>query len=208
LLTTLDTTDCTSLQRMWCTGNRLVSVDAVLEGSSIKLAANGSGYVGLTYDPRGGEYYITATENTGTFMDWTNAADAQVSTMAQTDILRATAYDLTADFLTIESSVSGGKIYVGGRITLTPNFDGGEWDWDEDYFSATFNSPATFTALKVGTTTVTYTVGGVTVSYDVTIEASGLPGTGQDFTWVWMLCGAALILAAGAAVLKRKAMKS
>ena len=50
--------------------------------------------------------------------------------------------------LTLASSVSSGKIYTGGRITLTPSVDGGTWDWDDTFFSATFNSPATFTALE------------------------------------------------------------
>jgi len=134
-----------------------------------------------------------------------------------TDDSFATAYDfsalVTADTtvyakwteLTLESDDADGKIYVGGRVTLTPNIEEGEWDWDAEYLSATFNSPATFTGLKAGTTAITYTVSGVSVTYDVTIETSGLPNTGQDFTWVWVLLGAALILAAGTAVLKRKA---
>jgi uncharacterized repeat protein (TIGR02543 family) len=80
----------------------------------------------------------------------------------------------------LTSSVKHG-IYVGGRITLTPNIDGGTWNWDEDFFTATFNSPATFTALKAGTTKITYSVEGGTVTYDVTIEAGILPATGQYF---------------------------
>lgn len=75
-------------------------------------------------------------------------------------------------------------IYTGGRITLTPSVEGGVWDWDEGYFTATFNSPATFTALKEGKSTITYTVDGVSVNYTVTIKKSNLPPTGQDFTWV------------------------
>jgi LPXTG-motif cell wall-anchored protein len=51
-------------------------------------------------------------------------------------------------------------------------------------------------------------VDGVSVSYDVTIKESELPNTGQDFTWVWLLCSAALMLVgAGAIALKRKAAK-
>ena len=108
--------------------------------------------------------------------------------------------------LTLSSSVSDGKIYTGGRITLTPNIDGGIWDWDEDFFSATFNSPATFTALKkAGTTTVTYTAGGVSVSYDVTIERSALPNTGQNTYVIWVLiCAAGILLAAGMIIGLRK----
>ncbi len=110
--------------------------------------------------------------------------------------------------LTLTSSVASGKIYTGGRITLTPNIDGGQWDWDEDYFSATFNSPATFTALNAGTATITYTVDGVSTSYDVTIKESALPSTGQDFTWVWILCVTAVILVAGATFGTKKRKES
>ena len=95
--------------------------------------------------------------------------------------------------LKLSSSVSDGKIYTGGRIVLTPSVDGGEWDWDEGFFSATFNSPATFTALKAGTTTVSYSLDGVSVSYDVTIEESELPSTGQDVTLVYLLLGMGML---------------
>ena len=102
--------------------------------------------------------------------------------------------------LTLSSSVSGGNIYTGGRITLTPSVDGGEWDWDSEYFTATFNSPATFTGLKTGTSTITYAVDGASTTYDVTIEQSELPATGQDFAWVWVL-GVLAVCAGAAAVL-------
>ncbi len=95
--------------------------------------------------------------------------------------------------LKLASSVSSGKIYTGGRITLTPSVEGGEWDWDDEFFSATFNSPATFTAMKAGKSTITYTVSGVSTTYDVTIEQSDLPQTGQDFSIVWFLAVAALL---------------
>ena len=80
--------------------------------------------------------------------------------------------------LTLSSSDSDGTIYTGGRVTLTPSLGGGTWDFDEAYLSRDGN---TFTALKAGKTTVTYAAGGISVAYDVTIEASGLPTTGQDF---------------------------
>jgi uncharacterized repeat protein (TIGR02543 family)/LPXTG-motif cell wall-anchored protein len=103
--------------------------------------------------------------------------------------------------LTLASSDADGKIYTSGRVTLTPNIDGGAWNWDHSFFSATFNSPATFTALKAGTSTITYTVGGVSTTYTVTIAASALPSTGQDFTWVWVLAGSALAALTAVAVL-------
>ncbi len=104
------------------------------------------------------------------------------------------------------SSAGGGNgsgtIYTGGRITLTPNIPGGTWEWDEEYFSATFNSPATFTAIKAGTSSIIYTVDGVSISYEVTIEESKLPGTGQDFTWVYVLAAFAALAASGGVLLR------
>ncbi len=96
-------------------------------------------------------------------------------------------------------------MYVNGRITLNPEPSGGTWEWDKNFFSATFSSPATFTAKKAGTSVITYTVNGVSSSVTVTIQDTVLPSTGQDFTWVYALVLAAAILAGGAWVLVRRA---
>ena len=105
----------------------------------------------------------------------------------------------------LTSSVANGKIYTGGRITLTPNIDGGTWDWDENLLSATFNSPATFTGLKAGVSTITYTVDGVSTTYDVSIEQSELPNTGQNTYVIWVLISAAgILLVAGMVIGLRK----
>lgn len=83
----------------------------------------------------------------------------------------------------LSSSIGDGKICAGGRIVLNPNIDGGTWDWDATFFSATFNSPATFTALKQGTSTITYTVDGQSIPYTVAVgEALSLasPDTGSN----------------------------
>jgi LPXTG-motif cell wall-anchored protein len=101
----------------------------------------------------------------------------------------------------LTSSDADAEIYVGGRIVLTPNIEGGEWNWDEAYFSATFNSPATFTALKAGTSTITYTVDGVHVTYEVTIERCEIPDTGQNFTWPWLTAAGAIMIFAVALTL-------
>ena len=68
-------------------------------------------------------------------------------------------------------------VRVGDKFTLIPDPDDqtGEagWNWDKEYFSATFNSPAAFTALKEGKTTITYTdKNGGTVSMEVEILAA------------------------------------
>ncbi len=104
-----------------------------------------------------------------------------------------------SEALALSSSDTDGKIYTGGRITLTPNIGGGEWSYDSGYLSLSGN---TFTALKAGTTTVTYTVGGVSEDYEITIAESVLPETGQRYTWAWVL--AALALLAGTAVIALK----
>ena len=62
-----------------------------------------------------------------------------------------------------------------------------------------------------GTSTITYTMEGVSVTYDVTIKEAELPATGQDFTWVRVLVGAAVMAlgaVAGLLVLRHKAARA
>ncbi|MCD7947267.1 MAG: DUF6273 domain-containing protein [Oscillospiraceae bacterium] len=75
-------------------------------------------------------------------------------------------------------------VRVGDSFTLTPSIDtrsGSDgWTWDTAYFDATFNSPATFTALQEGSTTITYTgLTGSKVELSVTILAAA-DGTATD----------------------------
>ncbi|MEL7603833.1 MAG: InlB B-repeat-containing protein, partial [Bacillota bacterium] len=104
-------------------------------------------------------------------------------------------------------STSSATVYTGGRFTLTPSVGGGVWDWDEEYFSATFNSPATFTALKEGNSDITYTVGVQITIYVVTIKKSGLPNTGQDFTWIYVFFGLGILVVTGAALFRKRVIK-
>lgn len=94
-------------------------------------------------------------------------------------------------------------MYTGGRVTWNPQPGGGTWDWDEEYFSASFNSPATFTALKAGTSTITYTVNGGSKSVTVTIQQAELPATGQDVTPLWILGVLAALSGAAGVAAKR-----
>ena len=89
--------------------------------------------------------------------------------------------------------VHNASIYVNGRTTLTASVSGGTWQYDSKYIKLTDNGNGTVAikGLKAGTTTVTYTAGGVTETFTVTIKASKLPATGQDFVWVWALAIAA-----------------
>jgi uncharacterized repeat protein (TIGR02543 family) len=151
-------------------------------------------------------YYTTVSEPTDPTLDG-HVFEGWYTTSALT-----TAYDfstaVTADItlhakwteLTLTSSAADGKIYTDGRVTLTPSVAGGTWTFDSAYFS---RDGGTFTALKAGTSTITYTVDGASKSYEVTIEASGLPSTGQDFTGVWVLGGGA-VLAIVTAIAKRR----
>lgn len=66
------------------------------------------------------------------------------------------------------------SLTVGESITLIPTIDGNigatGWTWNNEYLTASFNSPATFTALKSGTTTITFTtLNGETIEKILTI---------------------------------------
>jgi len=114
------------------------------------------------------------------------------------------AYTIIINNITITNIPQSYTMYTGGRVTFDPTPSGGTWNWDESYFSATFNSPATFTALKSGTSTITYTVNGVTQSIKVTVLASTLPQAGQDSTMIYVLALLSTLCAAVAGVLYLK----
>ena len=80
------------------------------------------------------------------------------------------------------------SLFTGGRVTWTPSPENGAWSWDNLYFSATAQNVTTFTALKEGVSTITYSVGGTSHKIIVTIHPSLLPSTGQDGSIVWILC--------------------
>lgn len=85
------------------------------------------------------------------------------------------------------------SVYVNGRTTLTASVSGGAWHYDSKYLKLTDNGNGTVAikGLKAGTTTVTYSAGDMTETFTVTIAASMLPATGQDFIGVWALGAAA-----------------
>lgn len=113
------------------------------------------------------------------------------------DKATTTTYALTINrpvVLTLATSVSNGAIYTGGRVTITPNISGGTWQFDPAMLSRDGN---TFKGLKAGTTRVTYTAGLQSAYADITISASELPATGQDFSASLVLL--ALAVCGGAA---------
>jgi len=111
-----------------------------------------------------------------------------------------------AEPITLSLSPASGQIYTGGRITITPSIGGGSWSFDSAYLSRNGNE---FTGLKAGKTRVTYTLDDQSVHADVTILASSIPATGQDFTLPLLLGSLALLagLAAAASLAMRKTKK-
>ncbi len=74
-------------------------------------------------------------------------------------------------------------VRVGDTFTLVPSIDDQAgstgWTWDPSFLSATFDSPATFTALRTGTTTITYTTAGgqsASVTFTIFPRATGTGG--------------------------------
>jgi len=107
-----------------------------------------------------------------------------------------------------KTEVSGLTVYTGGRAQLDAKIPGGTWFWDEGAVELTQNDEgAVVKALKEGSTRVRYTYGWGDQQFNLTILASALPQTGQDYTPVWALAGvAAFLLAAG--LLRRKWKKA
>jgi len=180
-------------------------------GTNNNSSLSTSATVTLSYDANGGSGVApvtvtqaldtTATVFDGnslfktdyTFAGWNTVADGSGTVYAVNSI-----FEFTEDTIlyaqwkiqpVLTSSVTSGTISVGGIITLTPNIDGGTWDWDKEFFTATFNSPATFTALKAGTSTINYTVDETAITYNVLIATSELPAADQDNTFVYVIAG-------------------
>jgi uncharacterized repeat protein (TIGR02543 family)/LPXTG-motif cell wall-anchored protein len=198
--------------------------DAVLttDGQTVSLTFNWP--YAVKYDANGGTGSMTNqgfiygaaqaltsnafTRTNYTFAGWAASADGavvyadeqSVSNLTTTNGATVTLYAKWTAMPTLSSSVADGKVYTSGRITLTPNIAGGTWTFDSAYFT---REGGTFTALKAGTSTITYTVDGQSTNYSVTITAAALPETGQDFTGVWVLAIGA-VLATVTAIAKRR----
>ena len=93
-------------------------------------------------------------------------------------------------------SPQSGIINVGRRFGFQPSMKGGSWQYDASYVS---ESGGVFTALKAGTTRITYTHGAKTAYADIDIQMATLPITGQCLTLMWVLLS--LGLCAGVACL-------
>ncbi len=100
--------------------------------------------------------------------------------------------------LELSISPSNGKIYTGGRVTVTPNVADGTWNFDENLLSRNGNE---FTGLKPGSVRVTYTSDWQSAYADIIINAAELPATGQDFTAAILLLALAIMAGGAAATL-------
>lgn len=95
-----------------------------------------------------------------------------------------TVRDTTPD-ITITGLPGSHTMQVGGQVSWTPKPSGGTWRYDSAYLSMTSAAKAgdtyTFTALKQGTTTATYTANGASWPVTITIQPKAeVPPTGDD----------------------------
>lgn len=81
-------------------------------------------------------------------------------------------------------SPQNGIICVGERFCLEPSVTGGSWEYDASYLQ---HGSGVFTALKAGTTRITYTDGSQSAYADIVISPALLPTTGQSFALIWVL---------------------
>lgn len=137
--------------------------------------------------------------------EYSAAWDFAADTAAQ-DI---TLYAKWAALLKLSSSDDDGNIAVGESVTLTPGIDGGRWNYDNELLSLSGN---TFTALKTGKATVTYSAEGQTAEYIIIVEEAApvsadnaislVPADApapaeQGFPWIIVIASLGALLLAG-----------
>jgi LPXTG-motif cell wall-anchored protein len=127
------------------------------------FSANGDGYVCLTIDLVNGEAFLYAQGlKGGAFVNYTiDGTEISTSPIHYFDIENLETDDIIANFSdALTSSNKGNIVYEGGRITITPLFTGGTWQYDKGFLSADFSDPENpvFKGLKSGKTTVSYTL--------------------------------------------------
>ena len=97
-------------------------------------------------------------------------------------------------------------LLVGRSVSWTPAPAGGAWSYDKDMLSMTQDGDTyTFTALKTGRATATYTVDGMPHTINITINASAIPQTGDPFNpWPYLLLMLAALAGCISLLLYRK----
>lgn len=134
------------------------------EGASTQtFSANGDGYVCLTIDfINDGAFLYAQGLKGGAFVNYTiDGTEISTSPIHYFDIENLETDDIVANFSdALTSSNEGDIVYEGGRITITPLFTGGTWQYDKGFLSADFSDPENpvFKGLKSGKTTVSYTL--------------------------------------------------
>lgn len=99
--------------------------------------------------------------------------------------------------LTLTGWPTNNVLKDGQSFTLTANISNGTWNYDAAYWDKkdNDNGSVTFTAKKLGTTTISYTVNGQTESRSITITSSATAQTGDDFLPIIGIGGVLLGLA-------------
>lgn len=152
-------------------------------GSGVTWSLTGNTSAATSIDSNG-KLTVGADEAAGTQLTITVTSTTD-STKTSTIVLNVAKLKFTQD------TDGSGKVEVteGDEITLTPTVKGGTWTYDNEFLKASISSKsvvalpmltgnsATFEATKVGVTTVTYTVNGVSVNYEVTIKEKAIDPT-------------------------------
>jgi len=84
------------------------------------------------------------------------------------------------DSTPIEGIPRAASVYIDGRVLLDPIPIGGKWQWDDDYFAASFDGAASFRALKTRSSDITYSYNGRSKTIRVTVFPIELPITGVN----------------------------
>ncbi|QIK68843.1 S8 family serine peptidase [Erysipelothrix sp. HDW6C] len=132
----------------------------------------------------------TLQESSYTEASWTALQTAITSAKAVIANENASQAEIDAAVLALQTAIDGLKskitglqptmaLTVGTSVTLNPTPGNGTWTYDEAFFTMTeplarANQGKTFTALKAGTTTLTYTVNGQSFEITVEIAAKGI----------------------------------
>jgi len=213
----------------------LIKTDIVKNDQTFSV--NGKGYISFNLDEFEYEIYLYGIGHSNElFYNWTiNGEEVSKSPVYYMNPEDPISDDVTANFRPgITSSSPDGVMYEGARVTLTPLFAGGVWQYDSSFLKADFSNPdkPVFTALKPGTTRVYYTApdyvydenpyegenekkgldglesqsdeNEMQVYMDITIKAAKLPLTGQSFTAVVILAFAGVLMLSAAAIINKK----
>jgi len=174
-LSALDVTQNPEIWSFTCASNPLTDIKANFSSADIQLNAGYGGYIELYLDAdvdgnvNNDTITVTAKPISGAaLINWTNADKSQASTDTSYSLSHGGTYQLTANFLALQSSVVSGKLYVGDKVTLTPNVSGGTWTFDSSYFKRDGN---TFTALKAGKETIHYVLNGIHTVYAAEVSS-------------------------------------